>query len=53
MMKTSRRSPLPLEAMLASPQHLVARLVLAELLAKRGEGALERKALLYRKRPKG
>jgi len=51
-MRTSPKPPLPLQAMLARPQHFVARLVLAELLAKRGAGPLERKALLYGKRPK-
>jgi len=50
-MKTSPKPSLPLGAMLRRPQQFVARLVLAELLAKRGEGALERKALLYGKRP--
>ena len=51
-MKISPRPPLPFGAMLGQPQQFVARLVLAELLAKRGKGALERKALNYRKRPK-
>ncbi len=39
-------------AMLAQPQQLVARLVLAELLAKRGAGPLERKVLIYGKQSK-
>jgi hypothetical protein len=51
-MKTSPRPPVPLGAMVAPPRHLIARLVLAELLAKRGAGPLERKRLIYGKRPK-
>lgn len=49
-MKTQPRPPL-LSAMLKRPQEFVARLMLAELLAKRGEGPLERKWLPFRKRP--
>lgn len=49
-MNPRSKPPLPLGAMLAQPQQFVARLVLAELLAKRGKGPLERKTLLYRKR---
>ncbi len=51
-MKISPRPSAPLETLLAQPRRFVARLVLAELLAKRGAGALERKALVYGKRPK-
>lgn len=51
-MKAKSRPPFPLMATLARPPQLVARLVLAELLAKRGAGPLERKMLVYRKRPK-
>ncbi|MDH3623196.1 MAG: hypothetical protein OES69_12435 [Myxococcales bacterium] len=51
-MKISPRAPVPLEALLAQPRRFVARLVLAELLAKRGAGPLERKALIYGRRPK-
>ena len=49
-MKTPSK-PLNLGAVLTRPQTLVARLILADLLAKRGEGALERRRLIY-KRPR-
>ena len=51
MMKISRRPQLPLKATMARPRKFVARLVLADLLAKRGQGPLERKQVRYRKRP--
>lgn len=49
-MKDSPKPSLPLRALLARPERFVARFVLAELIAKRGRGPLERKNLLYRKR---
>ncbi len=51
-MRTRPKLPLALGAMLARPRRFVARLVLAELIAKRGAGPLERKALVYGRRPK-
>ena len=47
-MKTQSK-PLRLGAVLARPQTLVARLILADLIAKRGEGALERRPLIYQR----
>ena len=44
---TSKRKALSLRSVLAQPRTFVARLVLADLIAKRGEGPLERKQLLY------
>jgi hypothetical protein len=38
---------LPLGALLQQPQTFVARLVLGDLIAKRGDGPLERKRLIY------
>jgi hypothetical protein len=49
-MTTTKRKPLPLGSVLAQPQTFVARLILADLIAKRGEGSLERRVLLYRRR---
>lgn len=51
-MKVSLRGAraVPLPALLSQPKTFVARLVLAEALAKRGEGALERKNLRYMKK---
>ena len=46
----AKAKPLQLAALLAQPRTFVARLVLADLLTKRGEGPLERKALIYRRR---
>lgn len=46
-MKTSREPPLPPERLLAEPNTFIARLILAELLAKRGFSPLERKRLRY------
>lgn len=51
-MKTNRRPALRVAATIKHPHEFVARLVLAELLAKRGEGPLERKALAYQRRTK-
>ena len=47
-MKTKAR-PLRLGAVLARPDKLVSRLILADLIAKRGEGALERRRLVYQR----
>ena len=46
---TSKPKP-PFGALLQQPRVFVARLILAELVAKRGEGPLERKRLSYVKR---
>ena len=43
-----KSKPLPLRPLFEQPQTFVARLVLADLIAKRGEGPLERKRLVYR-----
>ena len=40
---------LPLGALLAQPRTFVARLILADLIAKRGEGPLERRVLIYQR----
>ena len=40
----------PLAELIAQPRTFVARLILADLISKRGEGPLERKRLLYRPR---
>ena len=52
-MKTSRKRRESLARQLATPNVFVARLILAELLAKRGAGPLERKTLKYGKRRPG
>lgn len=52
-MKTNRERPLPLKRRLAKPNVFVARLILAEVLAKRGAGPLERKTLRYARRRSG
>ncbi|MFW2388824.1 MAG: hypothetical protein ACN4G0_10835 [Polyangiales bacterium] len=44
---TAKSKTRPLQAVISQPRTLVARLVLADLLAKRGDGPLERKRLLY------
>jgi len=44
---TTKRKRLPLGALFAQPQAFVARLLLADLIAKRGEGPLRRKTLVY------
>ncbi len=49
---TTKRKPAPLTASFAQPRRFVARLVLAELIAKRGDGPLERKRILYAPRKK-
>jgi len=45
---TSKRKPLPLGATFAQPNKLVARLILAELIAKRGKRPLARRVIAYR-----
>ncbi len=40
----------PLRSVIAKPRTFVARLVLADLIAKRGDGPLERKRLIYGRR---
>jgi len=49
MMKAQSK-PLPLGALLAQPRTFVARLILADLITKRGEGPLQRPVLLYSRR---
>ena len=44
---TPKSKPTPLDGLLAQPRAFVARLVLADLIAKRGEGPLERRKLVY------
>ncbi len=46
---TAKSKPLRLGALLAQPQTFVARLILADLIAKRGEGPLERRRLIYQR----
>jgi hypothetical protein len=45
---TSKPKPLPLRGLFAQPNKLVARLILAELIAKRGKGPLARRVIGYR-----
>jgi len=45
---TSKPRPLPLRRVFGQPNKLVARLILAELIAKRGKGPLARRAIGYR-----
>jgi len=42
---TSKNRPAQLATLIRQPNRFVARLILAELLAKRGEGPLERRAI--------
>lgn len=44
---TPKSKPPPLRGLLTQPGTFVARLVLADLIAKRGEGPLERRKLVY------
>jgi hypothetical protein len=44
---TSKPKALPLRNVIAKPRKFVARLVLADLIAKRGSGPLERKRMVY------
>jgi hypothetical protein len=46
----SDRKAVRLTRLIGRPRTFVARLILADLIAKRGEGPLERKALAYRRR---
>jgi len=49
---TTKRKPMALRSLIAQPRTFVSRLVLADLIAKRGEGPLERKQLIYYGRKK-
>ncbi len=42
---TSKNRPVRLAKLIKQPNRFVARLILAELVAKRGEGPLERRAI--------
>ena len=44
---TTKAKRLPLRSVIAEPRRFVARLVLADLISKRGDGPLERKRLIY------
>mgnify|MGYP001813800558 CR=1 FL=1 len=44
---TAKSKPLPVADLVGKPRAFVARLLLADLLAKRGDGPLERKRLVY------
>jgi len=46
----AQSKPLPLDAVLAQPNTFVARLILADLITKRGEGPLRRPVLIYKRR---
>ena len=45
----AQSKPLRLGALLARPRTFVARLILADLIMKRGEGPLERRVLIYQR----
>ncbi len=47
---TTKPKALPLHSVIAKPRTFVARLVLADLIAKRGDGPLEPKRLIYGRR---
>jgi hypothetical protein len=47
---TARSKQRPLVKTFVQPRRFVARLILADLLAKRGEGPLERRRLIYASR---
>jgi hypothetical protein len=47
---TTKPKALPVRSVIAKPRTFVARLVLADLIAKRGDGPLERKRLIYERR---
>ncbi len=47
---TTKSKPARLGTVLAQPRAFVARLILADLIAKRGEGPLERRKLVYQRR---
>jgi hypothetical protein len=46
---TVTSKPLRLGALLAQPRTFVARLILADLITKRGEGPLERRVVIYQR----
>jgi hypothetical protein len=46
---TAKSKRLRLGALLAQPRTFVARLILADLITKRGEGPLERRPLIYQR----
>jgi len=47
---TTKRKTVPMGALIAHPQTFVARLILADLISKRGDGPLQRKMLVYQRR---
>jgi len=47
---TAKSKPFGIKALLAQPRTFVARLIASDLIAKRGEGPLERKVLVYKRR---
>ena len=47
---TTKPKALPLHGVITKPRAFVARLVLADLISKRGDGPLERKRLIYGRR---
>jgi hypothetical protein len=49
----AKSKPLPLGTLLAQRRTFVARLILADLITKRGEGPLQRKVLAYGRRMHG
>lgn len=49
---TKKHNALALRSVIAEPRTFVARLILADLMAKRGEGPLERKQLVSYARKK-
>lgn len=49
-MKANRKPPQPLAILSGQPRNLVARLILAEAIAKRGRGPLERPVRAYRRK---
>lgn len=49
----AKHKPLPVSSLVAQPRTLVARLILADLITKRGEGPLQRRVLTYGRRKRG
>jgi hypothetical protein len=47
---TTKRKARAMGALVAQPQTFVARLILADLISKRGDGPLQRKMLVYQRR---
>jgi len=45
----AKSNPLPLGTLVAQPLTFVARLILADLITKRGEGPLDRRVLIYQR----